>query len=82
MTNPFWTLAESVDGSLSAMEVATLCIVLPITALLVFGFNLLGLTESVRHVRVATPARVIEEDVQTGRIVLPEVKPSSTSPWD
>ena len=81
MSNPFWTLVHVVDRTALPVETPVLMTVLPIIALLVFVLNLPGVALEVRHVRIARPARVVEEDAELMPVkVSPE--PTRLSPWD
>jgi hypothetical protein len=62
ITNPFWSLIEIVDHRSLSPEIMVLLIVLPVTAGCVFLANLPSVVAAVRHVRIAKPVRVAEED--------------------
>jgi hypothetical protein len=81
MPNPFWTLFHVVDRSALPVETPVLLTVLPLLALLVFVLNLPGIAGEVRHVRIARPKRVVEEDAELMPVV---ISPETTrmSPWD
>jgi len=81
ITNPFWTLAHVGDDATLPAETAILLIVVPLAALIVFVLNLPGVVREVRHVRIAKPARVAEEDAELAALVAPP-QPTRTSPWD
>ena len=81
ISNPFWTLAHVGDDPTLPMETATLLIVVPLAALIVFMLNLPGVVREVRHVRIAKPRRVAEEDAELAALVAPP-QPIRTSPWD
>ncbi len=81
MPNPFWTLVRVVDSSALPAETPTLMIALPLLALLVFALNLPGVAREVRHVRVARPSRVAEEDAELMPVVA-SPEPTRLSPWD
>lgn len=82
ISNPFWTLAEVVDGPMSPDQVMVLLICLPAAALVVFLLNLPGVVAEVRHVRIARPKRVEEEDAELAAQLAPPPEPVRTSPWD
>ena len=79
ITNPFWSIVHVIDQPNPA-EGPVLLIVVPLAALVVFLFNLPGILHEVRHVRVAKPERVAEED----ELLSPTVPqgPVQISPWD
>lgn len=81
MSNPFWTLAEIVDSSTLPVETPILLTVLPIAALIVFTLNLPAILRELRHVRIAKPMRVAEEDAQLAARFAP-TQPTRLSPWD
>ena len=81
MSNPFWTLMHVVDRNALPVETPVLMTVLPLVALIVFLLNLPGVAKELRHVRIARPARVVEEDAELMPVaVSPE--PPRLSPWD
>jgi hypothetical protein len=82
ISNPFWTLAQVVDGPMAADQIIVLLICLPAAALAVFLLNLLGVVTEVRHVRIAKPTRVEEEDTKLAAQLAPPPEPARTSPWD
>ena len=81
MPNPFWTLAHIVDRNALPTETPVLMAVLPLLALLVFVLNLPGVAREVRHVRIARPARVVEEDAELMPAAV-SLEPTRLSPWD
>jgi hypothetical protein len=82
ISNPFWTLAEVVDGPLPPDQIMALLIFLPAVAAIVFLLNLPGVVAEVRHVRIARPKRVEEEDAEIAAQLAPSPEPVRTSPWD
>jgi hypothetical protein len=62
ITNPFWSLIEIVEHRSLSPEMVVLLIVLPATAGCVLLANLPSVVAAVRHVRIAKPVRVAEED--------------------
>lgn len=77
--NYFYTLFKIAEGA--AWPVSTpLTAFLAGTAAAVLGLNLPGIVREMRQVRIATPARVVEEE-QAGRPAPPSVR-SRESPWD
>jgi hypothetical protein len=78
ITNPFWTLVELGDGPAAPAIVAPVTLVLSVAAVVVFALNLPGIVRELRHVRIAKPARVAEEDAA----LQPPPEPVRTSPWD
>jgi len=81
ITNPFWSAGQAVDrGSVSA-DTWTLLTIVPPIALIVFGLNLPGVARELRHVRIARPKRVAQEDAQLRALRSPP-QPIRISPWD
>lgn len=77
--NYFYTLFKIAEGG--AWPVSTpLTAFLAGTAAAVLGLNLPGIVREMQQVRIATPARVVEEE-QAGRPAPPSVPPRE-SPWD
>jgi hypothetical protein len=62
ISNPFWTLEEILEHRSLTPEVLAALIVLPVVAAFVFLGNLPSVVTAVRHVRIAKPRRVVEED--------------------
>ena len=81
MPNPFWTLIHVVDRTALPVETPVLMIVLPVVGLAVFLLNLPGVATELRHVRIARPDRVVEEDAQLMPVVV-SPEPTRLSPWD
>ncbi len=81
ITNPFWTLVHIVDGNTLPVEAPVLLTIIPLTAAIVFLCNLPGILHEVRHVRIAKPIRVAEEDQQLATEIAPP-EPVRISPWD
>ena len=82
MSNPFWTLIHVVDRSAMPVETPILMTVLPLVALAVFLLNLPGVAKELRHVRIARPGRVVEEDVELMPVVVVSPEATRLSPWD
>jgi len=81
ITSPLWTLTYIADRSSLPPETPLLLAVVPLTALIVFALNLPGVAAEVRHVRLAKPRRVADEDAELGAELAPPA-PVRTSPWD
>jgi len=81
ITNPIWTLVHIGDRSSLPPEAPLLLTVLPLVALIVFMLNLPGVAAEVRHVRLAKPRRVADEDAELSAQLAPP-EPVRTSPWD
>lgn len=81
ISNPFWTLIHVGGDNTVPVEAAVLLIVVPLTAVVVFLMNLPGVIKEVRHVRVAKPSRVAEEDAELEALITPP-EPTRISPWD
>ncbi len=81
ITNPFWSCMHVTEGASMPGEATVLLILVPLTALFVFVMNLPGILHEVRHVRIAKPVRVAEEDEQLAAETRPQ-GPVQISPWD
>ncbi len=80
-TNPVWTLYEyCAEGRVPAGMGGWLVTVLPLVAVVIWGFNLPGIARELMQTRVAKPARVAEEDAELAAVAEPV--PTRTSPWD
>jgi hypothetical protein len=82
ISNPFWTLAQVIDGPMAGDQLIFLLTCLPAIALLVFLVNLPGVVAEVRHVRIALPQRVEQEDAELAAQTAPPPEPVRNSPWD
>lgn len=82
ISNPIWTLVELGDQGSLTFEMVTVLFLLPPAAALVFLFNLPGVVAAVRHVRIAKPRRVAEEDALLEALHAPPPQPVPSSPWD
>jgi hypothetical protein len=87
ITNPIWTLiavaAENVgaDPIVGFDQLSVLLFVLPTVAMIAFLISLPSIAAEVRHVRVAKPQRVAEEDAEAeARLHPPQTV--HISPWD
>ncbi|MCA9122867.1 MAG: hypothetical protein KDB11_21925 [Planctomycetales bacterium] len=78
MTNWFWTLGEAAEGNLLSFSLVP--IIVCCSAGLVFFLNLLFAVYEVEQVRLATPDRVLRDEME----IHPLPRPSSvrSSPWD
>jgi hypothetical protein len=81
ITNPIWTLAEVADSGTGLLNSPTLLLILAPLALIVFVANLPSVAAEVRHVRIAAPKRVAEEDAEAAALAAPP-QPVRSSPWD
>ncbi len=81
ITNPFWSCLHLVDSSPLPRDSGVVLCLVPLAAVLVFLLNLPGILHEVRHVRIAKPVRVAEEDQQLAAIAKPQ-GPVQISPWD
>jgi hypothetical protein len=81
ITNPFWSSMHIVDRNTLPVETPVLLTVVPLAALIAFLCNLPAILHEVRHVRIAKPARVAEEDEQLAAEIAPH-EPVQVSPWD
>ncbi|MEE8452283.1 MAG: hypothetical protein V3R99_10225 [Thermoguttaceae bacterium] len=79
--SPLWTLPYIADRSGLPPEAPLLLAVVPLAALIVFALNLPGVAAEVRHVRLAKPRRVADEDAELSAELAPPA-PVRTSPWD
>jgi len=82
LTDPFWSLVYLVDRPGLPAYAPVLLTVVPLAALLVFVLNLPGVVREVRHVRIARPKRVADEDAALAAAKAPPPQPVRTSPWD
>jgi hypothetical protein len=79
ITNPVWTLVEMVDGPGIGYEPLVQFLLVG-TGTLIYLVNLPGIAAEVRHVRVAKPLRVAQEDaLAAAQSAPPRAK---TNPWD
>ncbi len=83
MTDPFWTPVHVIQrwGGIAPAETATLLIAIPSAALVMFVLNLPWIVREVRHMRIARPRRVVEEDAELIALRRPP-QPVQISPWD
>ncbi len=81
ITNPFWTLMEFGESRGLPSDAPVVLLLLPVFALIVFLLNLPAVAREVRHVRIARPQRVAEEDAEIEALKHPK-EPERTSPWD
>jgi hypothetical protein len=82
VSSPFWTVAYlATSRGTPRPETVMLLWVLGIAAMIVFVANLPGVHRELRHVRIARPKRVAEEDAQVAALKSPP-QPTKTSPWD
>ncbi|MCR4412477.1 MAG: ABC transporter permease [Thermoguttaceae bacterium] len=77
-----WTLAEIVDQGSNFAYAGSLMVILPSVAAAVFALNVPGVIRELQYVRVAAPARVVEEDEALAAAVTPPRPPQPASPWD
>jgi hypothetical protein len=77
-TNWAWTLEEAGDGSLLALSAVPLLIYCG--AAVIFLLNLLFAIYEVEQVRLATPERVLHDELQ--RHPASDASPVRTGPWD
>jgi hypothetical protein len=82
ISNPIWTIGEIMDGGTILIDSWFLFFALPLAALGVFALNLPAVSAAVRHVRIAKPSRVAEEDALFEAARTPPAAPVPTSPWD
>lgn len=81
ITNPVWTLYEVADTGTGAIHSPVLLMILGPLAGIIFILNLPSIAAEVRHVRIAKPTRVAEEDAEAAALAAPH-HPVRTSPWD
>jgi hypothetical protein len=82
MSNPFWTLYRATERSGLPIEASVLMTSLPLAAAVVFVLTLRAVAREVRHVRVAKPPRVAEEDAALAAEHALPPRPTPVSPWD
>jgi hypothetical protein len=63
VSNPPWTLASVLSGSI-APDMPTLLVVVPVAAAVVFALNLPGLIGEIGILRIVKPRRVAEEEAE------------------
>lgn len=80
ITNPVWTLVEVVEGGTGAGTAELALMMLIPTALVIFLTNLPSIAAEVRHVRIAKPLRVAQEDALAAAQAAPPR--AKTNPWD
>jgi hypothetical protein len=81
ITDPFWSCIATVHPQNRFFESDALVAVVLLTAAGVFFLNLLYIIPEIRHVRIAAPRRVEEEEQQLAAIEHP-APPQPASPWD
>jgi hypothetical protein len=77
VTNPFWSLYYLGDGG-AASEGPILMLIVPAAAICVLLLNMRSVVRELQAVRVALPARVVEDEAQLHPA--PEALP--TNPWE
>jgi hypothetical protein len=77
-TNWIWTLEEAADGNFIAFSIVPF--IVGSSAAVVFLLNLLFASYEVEQVRLATPGRVLEDELELNP--QPNNVPTKTSPWD
>ncbi len=82
IANFAWTLAEIVDQGSNFAYAGSLMVILPSVAAAVFALNVPGVIRELQYVRVAAPARVLEEDAALAAADSPPPPPQPASPWD
>jgi hypothetical protein len=86
LPNVFWTAAEVIDGDLrggGGLGVSLLngvCLIVSAVAGVIFLLNLMTLSSGLTVTRLATPARVKEDDAELYPVA--EAIPTRTNPWD
>lgn len=77
IANPFWSLAHLADGGMS-MDGGVLVFWVPAAAICMLLVNLPAVARELQRVRVAAPARVLEDEAA----LHPEPQERPKSPWD
>jgi hypothetical protein len=81
ITDPFWGCVATVNPQNPFYYAETLLVLVVIAAAGVFFVNLLYIIPEIRHVRIAPPRRVEEEELELAAVQHPaQVQPAS--PWD
>jgi hypothetical protein len=81
ITDPFWGCVTTVNPRSPFYFAETLLVLVVIAAAGVFFLNLLYIIPEIRHVRIAPPRRVEEEELELAAVQHPaQVQPAS--PWD
>ena len=81
ITNPFWSIAHIVDRNSMPVEGPLMLVLVGFAAIVVFLLTLPGVLREVRHVRIAKPKRVADEDAELAALAHPP-EPVQVSPWD
>jgi hypothetical protein len=81
VTDPFWSCIATVHPQNRYFYAESLLTVVFLAAAGVFFLNLLYIIPEIRHVRIAPPKRVEEEEQQLAAAQHP-VQPQPASPWD
>ena len=81
ITNPFWSVAHIADRNSLPSDGPLMLVLVAFAALVVFTLNLPGILHEVRHVRIAKPKRVADEDETLAAEATPP-QPLQVSPWD
>ncbi len=79
ITNPVWTLVEMVDRTGFGHAETAMLLLAPV-AFVIFLLNLPSVAAEVRHVRIAKPLRVAQEDAAAEAQKAPPRQ--KTNPWD
>ena len=65
VTNPFWTLAETLRPHSVASDIDAACYLVLLLAAIAFVLNLPSVMREVRQIRIAAPRRVLEDEAAT-----------------
>jgi hypothetical protein len=77
VTNPFWTLHYLGERGLPS-DAKVLLVLVTVAAICVLLTNFPNIVRELRQVRIALPARVVEDEL----IMHPPPPPQPTNPWD
>jgi hypothetical protein len=77
ISNPFWSLHHLTDGGI-AMHGPVLILVVPAAAICMLLLNMRSVVGELQAVRIAAPARVLEDEAE----LHPPPEPGPQNPWD
>jgi hypothetical protein len=80
--NPFWSIAEAVDGSARTLYGPGILAIVSLGGFAMLLLNLRSILEEVRLVRAASPTRVAEEEAALKSLHVGTPGHVPRSPWD
>jgi hypothetical protein len=78
VSNPIWSVYESIERGLGPTEALVLLLTVPGFAIAMLLLNMKSIAAELLRHRVAAPARVLEDEAE----LHPEPAPQPTNPWD